>query len=102
MASKYIQKFPIPDHFSEILSDLTREILRNQPQDIIDFSAQYFKCLQEGVVLDYDKKGANIPNDFKVSIPKGPSEKVKEKKEVIPQMEEKKVAPGPNENNVNI
>ena len=69
MASKYIQKFPIPDGFPEILHDLAKEILRNQPADILEFSALYFKCLQEGTVLDYQKKGQNIPCDFKTGVP---------------------------------
>jgi Rps23 Pro-64 3,4-dihydroxylase Tpa1-like proline 4-hydroxylase len=69
MASKYIQKFPVPEGFPEILHDLAKEILRNQPEDIIDFSAQYFKCLQEGIVLDYQKKGKNIPCDFRATVP---------------------------------
>jgi len=110
MASKYIQKFPIPNQFAEILNDLTREILRNQPQDIIEFSAQYFKCLQDGTVLDYTKKGVNIPNDFKVSVPKGPTEKSKDNKpniikeeKIIEQKVEQKVeqkAPSPMEKEV--
>ena len=70
MASKYIQKFPVPEGFPEILHDLAKEILRNQPADIIDFSAYYFKCLQEGLVLDYKKKGKNIPCDYKPQVPK--------------------------------
>lgn len=70
MASKYIQKFPVPEGFSEILHDFTKEILRNQPEDIIEFSAYYFKCVQEGIVLDYPKKGQNIPCDYEASIPK--------------------------------
>jgi hypothetical protein len=70
MASKYIQKFPVPEGFPEILHDLSKEILRNQPTDIIEFSALYFKCLQEGLVLDYKKKGKNIPCDYKPKVPK--------------------------------
>jgi hypothetical protein len=69
MASKYIQKFPIPEGFPEILSDLAKEVLRNQPADILEFSALYFKCLQEGTVLDYANRGQNIPCDFKTSTP---------------------------------
>jgi len=69
MASKYIQQFPIPESFPEILQDLSKEILRNQPTDLLDFSAEYFKCLQEGTILDYAKKGQNIPCDFKTGIP---------------------------------
>lgn len=70
MASKYIQKFPTPDGFPEILSDLAKEVLRNQPADILEFCALYFKCLQEGTVLDYENRGQNIPCDFKTSTPK--------------------------------
>lgn len=70
MASKYIQKFPIPEGFPEILHDLAKEILRNQPEDILEFSALYFKCMQDGTVLDYPKRGQNIPCDFKTGVPK--------------------------------
>ncbi len=70
MASKYIQKFPIPEGFAEVLHDLSKEILRNQPADILDFCAEYFKCVQEGTVLDYQNKGQNIPCDFKTGVPK--------------------------------
>jgi len=96
MASKYIQKFPIPNNFPETLNDLAREILRNQPQDIIEFSALYFKCLQEGTVLDYNKKGGNIPNDFKVSVPKGPTKETKQNPLIIGKIEKEK-APSPME-----
>ena len=36
MSSKYIKKHPIPDGFEELLTEFTKEILRNQPLDIID------------------------------------------------------------------
>jgi hypothetical protein len=84
MASKYIQKFPIPDGFPEIIHDLSKEILRNQPEDIIEFCALYFKCLQEGTVLDYSKKGKNIPCDFKTVVPsvgKKPEQAIMSEKE---------------------
>jgi hypothetical protein len=70
MASKYIKKFPIPEGFPEILHDFAKEVLRNQPEDIIEFSAEYFKCVQEGLILDYSKKGQNIPCDFKPGVPR--------------------------------
>src|SRR5690349_1421705 len=69
MASKYIQQFPVPENFPQLLNDLVKEIIRNQPAEIIEFSAMYFKCMQEGKVLDYPKKGKNIPCDFKTSVP---------------------------------
>ena len=53
MASKYIQQFPIPDDFPDILIEFTTEILRNQPLDIIDFGVEYFRCLEEQKILDY-------------------------------------------------
>ena len=81
MASKYIQKFPIPNDFPNILHDLAKEILRYQPDDIIEFSALYFKCLQEGKELDYPKKGSNIPCDFKNVTPGVKSDKVRSKPE---------------------
>ena len=34
MASKYIQKFPIPGAFPDLLHDFAREVLRDQPDDI--------------------------------------------------------------------
>ena len=65
MSSKYIKKHTIPEGFPEILTCFTKEILRNQPLDIIDFSCEYFKCLQEGLLLDYPHKGQKIPCDFR-------------------------------------
>ena len=73
MSSKYIKKYTIPPGFQDLLSEFTKEILRNQPNDIIDFGVEYFKCLQQGLILDYAYKGVNIPCDFKPSVPKIPS-----------------------------
>jgi hypothetical protein len=42
MASKYLQKYPIPPGFQEVLADFTREVLRSQPPNIIEYAAQYF------------------------------------------------------------
>jgi hypothetical protein len=47
MASKYLQKFPVPHGFQEILADLTREILREQPVNIVEFAALYFEGLEK-------------------------------------------------------
>ena len=73
MSSKYIKKHTIPDGFPEILTEFTKEILRNQPLDLIDFGCEYFKCLEEGLILDYPHRGQKIPCDFKVFVPKIPS-----------------------------
>jgi hypothetical protein len=45
MASKYLQKFPVPQGFQEILADFTKEVLREQPPNILEFAAHYFENL---------------------------------------------------------
>ena len=47
MASKYRKKFELPEGFYEILEGYSREVLRDQPLDIIEFSYLYFKALEE-------------------------------------------------------
>jgi len=47
MASKYLQKYPIPQGFNDIVHNLTREILRDQPEDIIEYAALYFEALRD-------------------------------------------------------
>lgn len=51
MASKYRKKFALPEGFYQVLEDYTREVLRDQPQDILEFSWLYFKALEE---VSYD------------------------------------------------
>ena len=46
--------------------------MRNQPKDTVDFAVEYFKCLQQGLILDYPHRGQNIPCIFKPAIPKIP------------------------------
>jgi hypothetical protein len=47
MASKYRKKFSLPEGAYNILEDYTREVLRDQPKDILEFSYLYFKALEE-------------------------------------------------------
>ena len=65
MASKYLKRFQVPNNFENILSDFAKEILRNQPKDIIDFGIEYFKGLENHVKLDYKDKGENLPENYK-------------------------------------
>ena len=74
MSSKYIKKYSIPPGFQSLLSEFTKEILRNQPKDIVDFAVEYFRCLQQRLILDYPHRGQNIPCDFKPAIPKMPAQ----------------------------
>ena len=45
MASKFIAKYPVPDDFPDLLHDFAREVLRDQPENIYEYGAQYFKAL---------------------------------------------------------
>ena len=47
MASRYRKKFALPEEFNEILESYSREVLRDQPIDIVEFSYLYFKALEE-------------------------------------------------------
>ena len=47
MASKYLQKYPVPEDFPDLLHDFAREVLRDQPDDIYQYGAQYFKAMYE-------------------------------------------------------
>ena len=64
MASKYRKKFELPEAFYKVLEDYTREVLRDQPIDLLEYSYLYFKHLDEHGNLetfDYPAKGENIP-----------------------------------------
>ena len=81
MASKYLKKFPVPEKFPEILHDFAREILRDQPEDIIDYGHEYFKAKDEGLDFDYPKKGKKIPPVASKRTEEKPKE---DKKERVP------------------
>ena len=36
MSSKYVKKYKIPIGFRDLLTEFTREILRNQPNDLVN------------------------------------------------------------------
>ena len=44
MASKYLQKYPVPEDFPDLLHDFAREVLRDQPENIYEYGALYFKA----------------------------------------------------------
>ena len=45
MASKYLQKYPVPEDFPDLLHDFAREVLRDQPENIYEYGALYFKAI---------------------------------------------------------
>jgi len=49
MSSKFAKQYQVPPEFPDILKDFTREVLRNQPENINEFAAKYFDCLAAGL-----------------------------------------------------
>lgn len=45
LASRYRPRQTLPPNFSEVLKDYAREVLRGQPEDILEWSADYFMHL---------------------------------------------------------
>ena len=48
---KYAKDFQIPEAFPDVLRDLTREILRDQPKDINKYAYEYFEKLKQQQAL---------------------------------------------------
>ena len=64
MASKYIQKFPIPGSFPDILHDFVREVLRDQPENIHEYGAAYFTALdQVSYILTLPPQGIKMSSE---------------------------------------
>lgn len=72
MASKYLQKYPIPAGFPEILTDFTREVLRDQPSNIIEYAATYFEMLEKGKKIEFDSKHNVKKEDKKYELSYNP------------------------------
>ena len=55
MAVQYApMKLRVPPGFQNLLEGLAREVLREQPEDIINFAAQYFRdqlLIRDGMLL---------------------------------------------------
>ena len=77
MASKYRKRYSVPEGFNQILEDLIREILREQPRNIIAFSAHYFKCKANGEAFVWDDPNPRGPKpcDYNKRLPTTSSDK---------------------------
>jgi hypothetical protein len=77
MASKYWKRYEVPEGFNEILEDLIREILREQPSDIIAFAAHYFKCKNTGEDFLWEDPNPRGPKpcDYNKRAPTSSTEK---------------------------
>ena len=81
MSSRFSNKFPIPEKFPEILHDYAREVVRNMPKDILDFSIQYFYSLDQNVPFNYLEGASNsLP---KLSYALEQKEKSKENRDTL-------------------
>ena len=59
----------IPKEFPKILHDFSKEIIRFQPKDIIDFSYKYFYSLENNIPFTYaSKKITNISTNVENNI----------------------------------
>jgi hypothetical protein len=76
MASKYLRKFSVPESFSDILENFSREILREQPTDIIEFGALYFKAKENGTDFVWDPTKSNMPKPADYPRIKGQSDPI--------------------------
>jgi hypothetical protein len=63
MASLYYQRKPVPEGFEEILHDLIKEILRNQPEEIDKFCYNYFDKLIRKRKTGAKNKTDNLENE---------------------------------------
>ncbi len=64
MASKYLPKYPVPSGYPELLHDFAREVLRDQPENILEFGYFYFKAKEQVIHYQFiNFKG--VPFDFK-------------------------------------
>jgi hypothetical protein len=64
MASRYIQKYPIPEDFPLILKNFTRELLRDQPSNVVEYAVEYFEALERGEKFKYRSR-FNVPKEEK-------------------------------------
>ena len=71
MASKYLKRHPIPPNFADVLSDFTKEILREQPENILEFAVKYFKAKEQNIPLVWEDPNPRRPKpaDYKIQRP---------------------------------
>ena len=69
MTSKNSNQFPIPEGFPEILHDFAKEVVRYKPEDILDFSIQYFYSLENVIPLNFiPGNSSNIKNEERENL----------------------------------
>lgn len=54
MASRYLQNYQCPDSFKKVLKDFTREVLRDQPTDLLGYARDYFNARNKGENMEFE------------------------------------------------
>ena len=57
-------KFPIPDNFEEILHEYIKNVIKYQPNNIAEFSYEYFKNLENNNCYENEQIDINNNNDY--------------------------------------
>ena len=59
MTSINNNKFPIPENFEEILHDYIKNVIKYQPNNIAEFSYEYFKNLENNNCYENNNNDIN-------------------------------------------
>ena len=54
MASRYLDLFKVPNGFPEILHDFSRDLIEARPDDLLEYAAQYFEAMRDGIAFVYE------------------------------------------------
>ena len=71
MLYNFPNKYPIPDKFPQILHDYVREVIRNQPKDILDFSIKYFYSIENKMLRNQSSltnKRSTINTELNINL----------------------------------
>ena len=71
MLYNFPNKYPIPDKFPQILHDYVKEVMRNQPKDILDFSIKYFYSIENKMLRNQSSltnKRSTINTELNINL----------------------------------
>ena len=52
MATRYTNKYTVPNGLPEIIHDFAYHVIQNQPHDLEAFGLAYFECLDEVPIIE--------------------------------------------------
>ena len=71
MLYNFPNKYPIPEKFPQILHDYVKEVMRNQPKDILDFSIKYFYSIENKMLRNQSSltnKRSTINTELNINL----------------------------------